>query len=385
MIEAATVKSLANTIKALGDSVISLYVRIEPKQVNQLPKSFILKTRDALRDADVPKNLRDKVFRHINEINPQKRTFVLFVSADTGEKYVHYSFNVDLPINLTPYNAFASIGKPNILPLLAILDKCRKYGVVLVSKKSWRYFEADINEIEERKEVFASIDYQDWRNYSEAKTKIPGIPSRGGAGKDIFDRRLKERIYKFYKVVAREMEKKKNDDIRGIVIIGDVQETHDFVAALKKQFQEKIIRTLQPFAINGNGLQDLFNYVRPVLAENIRERQIDNMAHIRENGISGLENVLIEMQQGKINTFVLPCSVDIIDSQVYFNQNMNYFTTSENQIKKLYPNEYLKCSTLGLLLPDILSEYNTNIEFVENELAEELVNDFGGVGALPRW
>jgi peptide chain release factor subunit 1 len=181
---------LLESFDAAGARVLSVYLNLDPAR--QLRGSFRIAFEDLVRQTreglDKPgrEALRSEVSRvqtWLNGHKPQGKGVAVFSCASPTLWQVH-----ELPVVVEDHLVFES--KPDIAPLLELLDEHERYAVALVDKAHARLFTVFLGAVEE---------------HDEFEDAIPGKHRQGGMSDANFQRHHDAHVHWHLKNVARRL------------------------------------------------------------------------------------------------------------------------------------------------------------------------------------
>lgn len=358
--------------------VLSLYLDVNPAKPENAGKAYVLRAKDAMKSLSVPEAVVKGVLERIKHDAPQAKTRVLFAAGDWIRVY-------DLQLELPMVEGLeAHYGEPYLTPILYALDESERYGVVFIDQEKWRFFEIYLGEIEELTGAFRAVNPDEWRRLSQdglGRRYNQGV-SRAGADMDRYQRRMEAWSYRFFKHMAEQLEANvERHGIHKVVLMGPKTDIDTFVPLLPKSLRERIATMLSslptPLSSQGEVLKLVENAL--LLAEREREKKL--LGELAEKGISGLDQVLAALQEGKLHLLVAPWK---LDQKVY--RSPDGYVSAALEPAQLRsggttPEEVL----LKHVLPELAAAFATRIEFVQGEAADRLQKDFGGLAGLTRW
>jgi peptide subunit release factor 1 (eRF1) len=279
--------------------------------------------------------------------------------------------------------ALAHYGEPFLLPLVYALDEYERYGVVYVDQERWRVFEVFLGEIAEVKDAFLALDTEAWRRLSldapGRRFNLGGI-ARGGAGQDLFAKRLAAWEERFYKALAHELVRHVEE--RGftrLLLMGPEEHTKLFLGYLPKRLKEKVVAELPSLPHPGASPGEVLKRLEPVLEEVERQAEVRLLEELEEaypKAAFGPE-VLARVQEGRVELWVLPWH---LEKEVYACDGL--YLAEEAQALAYCQNPEKK--PLAVVLPELAAGYAAQLEFVRGE-AEKRLLERGGMAALLRW
>jgi len=296
---------------------------------------------------------------------------------------VHTAFLDEKESRLLTDGALAHYGEPFLLPLVYALDEYERYGVVYLDQEKWRVFEIFLGEIAEVKDAFLALDTEAWRRLSldapGRRFNLGGI-ARGGAGQDLFAKRLAAWEERFYKALAHELVRHVEE--RGftrLLLMGPEEHTKLFLGYLPKRLKEKVVAELPSLPHPGASPGEVLKRLEPVLEEVERQAEVRLLEELEEaypKAAFGPE-VLARVQEGRVELWVLPWH---LERELYACDGL--YLAEEAQALAYCQNPEKK--PLAVVLPELAAGYAARVEFVRGE-AERRLLERGGMAALLRW
>ncbi|SDF26665.1 Peptide chain release factor 1 (eRF1) [Thermus arciformis] len=394
MIGKEEIRRIRESIGAKEGPVLSLYLDVNPAKPENAGKAYALRAKDAMKALGVPGDLSERVLEVLKNQVLEARTAVFFAGEGLFEVLL---LQVELPLVHSVKTAFldekagrylvdgvlAHWGEPFLLPLVYALDEYERYGVVYVDRERWRVFEVFLGEIAEVHDAFLALDTEAWRRLSldapGRRFNLGGI-ARGGAGQDLFAKRLEAWEERFYKALAHDLERLWTE--RGftrLVLMGPEEHTKLFLGHLPKRLRERVAAELPSLPNPGASPGEVLKRLEPVLEEVERREEVRLLERLEEaypKAVFGPET-LARLQEGRVELWVLPWS---LEGSVYACEGL-YFA-DEAQALGLCERPELK--PLAVVAPELASGYAAKLEFVRGE-AERRLLERGGMAALLRW
>jgi peptide subunit release factor 1 (eRF1) len=394
MIGKEEVQRIKESLKDLKTPALSLYLDINPAKPDNAGRAYALRAKDAMKALAVPEALAGKVLELLQHEVIQAKTLALFADQERLELF---PLQVELPLvravktafvdektsRLLTDGALAHYGEPFLLPLVYALDEYERYGVVYVDQERWRVFEVFLGEIAEVKDAFLALDTEAWRRLSldapGRRFNLSGI-SRGGAGQDLFAKRLAAWEERFYKALAHELVRHVEE--RGftrLLLMGPEEHIKLFLGYLPKRLKEKVVAELPSLPHPGASPGEVLKRLEPVLEEVERQAEVRLLEELEDaypKAAFGPE-VLARVQEGRVELWVLPWH---LEKELYACDGL--YLAEEAQALAYCQNPEKK--PLAVVLPELAAGYAAKLEFVRGE-AERRLLERGGMAALLRW
>lgn len=379
--------ALLERIEPHASPVLSLYLDVNPATHDNSVTAFSLRAAEAMRalglDAGYTRQVTDRLKQRF--ARAEGRTLAIFAGEDLGELFDAYFLQTELPFLAAEDGALAHWGRSLVAPLLFALDQRERYAVIYVAADRVRVFEAFLGQIDEMVDYARNVDTDDWVPYREAR-RSPGVgigvAARGGADVDTFQDRMEEATARLYRSlipeVARRMEEERNDRI---ILVGQPGAVSAFRGLMGGGLQERVVGTLPPPANPGAAAHEWLPLVQELIDTTEAEHELALLNRVREEGVWGLQETLTLLQDHRLHTLVVPWA----ELQYVYRAEGGRVAVSAEEARVLSPGEEVSEVRLMEVLPELVRESATALEFAEGE-AEELLNgEFGGMAGLKRW
>lgn len=361
--------------------VLSLYADLDPAKPENSGKAYLLRAKQTLKALGVQESYAKKALECLDHALPFKKTRALFVSE---ELFSYFDFQVDLPIvNLEHGRLEARLGKPYTLPLSLALEKYKRYGVIVLSQERWRFLEAYMMEIEEIQEAFLTIHREDWCRYTEAKPPaMIGRSGRGGAGKDLFDRRMLMWLIRFYKQAATLLERTLQErGIERLALVGTHEDIALFESYLPKGLQQRVLFRSTSLSNLEATPGEILHVIQGDIVSIERKEEAALLEKIREEGVWGFEKTLDALQKGRIYLLAVPWK---LSKEVFVCKDSRLALPTLEIAEQSCPGDILKEDIKDIVV-ELAQSYGASIELLQGEPNESLMKEFGGLAGLKRW
>jgi len=359
-------------------SVVSLYLDINPARSENAGKATVLRVRDALEELRVPKPISARVLQKLQEL-PKGRTQIVIAGEGLMESW---SLQAELPLI---GGIEVRWGELYLAPLLYALDEFERFGVVSISADKARLFEVFMGEVEELPGAFQVIDPANWKQFStdsvgRGYTAGGRMRAAGGADIDHFNHRLEAWSQRFFKRMAHELEEW--TEVRGLtrlILIGNKREVEAFAHALPRSLYERIIDKQGgsiPRITPGSVLKKVSAGIEAY--EYRREHEL--VKKVLEGGVSGLDQVLRLLQQGRLQLVLAPWQAN----QTVYRGPDGEVVCDLELAQQQFPGQAIQAMSLKEVLPELGFAQGTRVAFVRGE-AETWLIRLGGMGGLERY
>jgi hypothetical protein len=381
-------RALREQVEPHPAPVLSLYLDVNPANPANTQKAFVLRAREALRELDLDKAYIGRITTRLSQdfVIPEGRTLAIFAGEDPDAFFNHYYLQTDLPLLDLSDGALAHWGKPFVAPLLFALDQLERYAARYVSEDRARLFEVFLGQIEELQDFVRIVDTDEWRPYREARrsplTAGGNVAARGGADTDRFEDRMEEATARLYRSLLPHFERTvREEEIDRIILIGLDEAVSTFEGLLKPEFAKMVVARLAPPANPSGGAHEWLPLVSDVIGKVESEHEMALLDRIRETGVWGVQETLTMLQEHRLSTLVIPWKVDL---NVYASESGRIAATLA-EAEVMSPGEEFRLVPLLEVLPRVVADSSTVLEFVENEVEVRLTEEFGGMAGVKRW
>lgn len=362
------------SVESTNKPFISIYLNAEPnehgrdnfdiflkKQLSEHQSNFEEESEErASFDRDI-----EKINKYVQKIKPSANGVAIF--ACSGENDYFKTFEFDVPFEK---NQFVVKDKPFVYPLARMVDQNPEFAVVLADSNMAKIY------LMQRGKVLNNEEIEN-EKYSRSEA--------GGWSQMRFQRHIDEMRKQHAKEVVEELEKiVREEDVRQIVLAGnkDVvipllnEEMNDFL-------NERIVGTVR-MEIDAAESQ-IIDEATTAIKQNDTLRDKEKIDHLKEEnydegkGVTGIAKTLEALANGQVQELYLTAKFDELE----YNEN------EVREILKAYaPGEDGKTpnsKNSQEIADDMISralESAERIRFIEDE---NLLEEFGGVGALLRY
>ncbi|GIV59861.1 hypothetical protein GQ464_004035 [Rhodocaloribacter litoris] len=379
---------LAAQLETLDAPVLSLYLDVNPAHADNLAEGYRIRAENAMKAAGVPRALIDEVVARFQVDPPHRhgRTLVLFATEDPGVFFETHYLQVDLPLVSEMERVVARWGVPYVAPLLLARDEYERYAVVYMDRARWRYFDVHMGEIEEVKEAFLAVDTTAWRRLTEPAAGSPAVPAVG-TGHDLYEDRVEAWVHRFYKDAAGLLEKAMA--ARGaerLILCGPEERRVAFEEVLPKAVREKVVARLAGLPYPDAAPAQVLAHIEDAVEEAERAGEMALLGRIREHGVWGLGNVLPALQEGRLQTVVVPWSPRVLFETVYRCSETGLVVSDEaTAVRTCAAGTAPEHVRLDEVLPGLALRHGSRLEFVRGEAERLLTEEMGGIAGLRRW
>jgi peptide subunit release factor 1 (eRF1) len=388
MIAPQVAMEVKKRLEGIEAPMLSLYLDVNPANPENERRGFIIRAKDAMREAGIPKELSHSVEDQLSrsETKPQGRTLVLFLSEDESTVSESFHLQTELPLTGAVPGAIARWGKPYFTPLLLAMSYQHRYGIVHITSRSWRFFETYLGEIEEGRDAFRQLDITEWRELSEGAVGQPDVPARGGQGKEKFERRLQEQTHRLYNQAATSLEAElQTRNLDRLILLGTHEQVAQFSNNLPKHLAHLVVGTGRHVDSADPSVDRILSAAEPAIQAHESEEAESLLHEIAERGVSGREAVIDALGSGRLHILALPWDSPNLDEQLYRCTVDGAVHATKKLAAKNCPDAAPEPVRFGDVLPDLVTEQGTNVRFLTGEYRQALIDSYGGLAGLPRW
>ena len=112
-----------------------------------------------------------------------------------------------------------------------------------------------------------------------------------------------------------------------------------------------------------------------------RAEEAKLLERVREEGVWGVEQVLEDLQLGRVYVLVMPWRPE---GEVWVCPDTGYASLDEAKVQAVCPEEP-RHADLAATLVDLAGLFGARVEFARGDNADRLKKEFGGLAGLKRW
>jgi hypothetical protein len=270
-------------------------------------------------------------------------------------------------------------GTPALAQLLWLLDEHKRYGVVVPGRKRARFFLYWLGEVRE-------LEEKEFRLEPSKKKEMGPVSRLGvrlsrGTNRDVFehhvaaeyahyDRQIAERIGRW--VAAEQLE--------SVFLVG----LAEMVKAIRKEVAPTLIEKIVLIEedLGWVSRTELLDRIEPAIVSHKRKCEmasVDAMLADPRNVVLGVDEALVQLQQGKIRGVVI---IKGLNGSLQQCMNCSW---ADRTADPICPACGGKRENVALrdVLPELVRRYNASLEIVSGDAARKL-QESGGMGAWLR-
>jgi hypothetical protein len=323
------------------------------------------------RDAKAFERQANRVRRFLEQRHPAEKALVIFAGAKAWKV---------IPLE-APVIHELRWGKPNIAPLLPLLNGHRRYCAVVMDHFAARYFQYEHGELISLGTKEFEIDASQWKRKEQCRVATERVQNSRGPVRDLYEHRVEAQYKRLCHQVAGEAAALcKTKELSGLFLVGPdrlIQTVREkippFLAASTVVVQENLGRSSP---------KELQCRLEPLLDDYEQEQQLSAVKLLRASDQTARTNpdeVLAQLQNGRIRTLVVARDLQLSLRRC---PKCGFATRAADRT-------CADCGavrqeiTLGELLAQVLATDNVKIEFVNGGAARLLLRT-GGLGGWLR-
>lgn len=386
MIGTERIRALQTDIAPHPAPVLSLYLDVDPSRPENARKAYALRARAAMEGLGLSKHYTRELVGRLRRDHgiPDARTLVVFAGDDLDRFFETYAIRPEIPLVEARSGVVARWGEPYVAPLLLAVHEHQRYLALLLGSEHVRSFELYLGELEERDAFVQPLDSSGWRPLQEHSTGMPGVPARGGSGKDLFEKRVADWRRRFHLDVAREVDAALGSlgaDTR-LILMGLEPEVNAFESALPAALQALVVARLPAPPNPAAPATEL----GPLLAAAIERVEAEAGAalldRIQERGVWGFGPTLEAVEEGRVHLLAVPWRMS---ATVLRCGRAGRVAASREEIERLCPGETAHEGLLADVLPALVERHGMRLAVMKGANETRLLEAFDGLAGLTRW
>lgn len=386
MIDTERIRALGATIATHPSPILSLYLNVNPSRPENARKAYALRARAAMDALGVPKRASRRLAQRVSQDRgiPAARTLVVFAGTGKSDFFESYALRPELPLVEAGGGVVARWGEPYLAPLLLAAEESQRYLTLLLASHRVRIFQVVQDEAAELDAFVQPLDASDWRPLREHATGMPGVPARGGSGKDLFEKRVADWHRRFHNDVARHLE----EVLAGLggetrlILMGQPQEIAPFETALPPALQALVVERLPAPPNPDAPVSELEPQLAAATLRIETAAGSDLLDRIREGGVWGFGPTLEAVEEGRVRVLAVPWHMD---ARVFRCRNSGRITATTDAAEQLCPGDAPDETALADVLPTLTSRHAIKLAVLHGDNETRLTRDFDGLAGLTRW
>ena len=386
MIDTDRIHALQTQVATHPAPVLSLYLNVNPARPENARKAYALRARAAMERLGVDKHTARQIVTRLRQDHgmPDARTLVVFAGDEPRAFFESYAIRPEIALVEAGDGVVARWGEPYVAPLLLTVQEHRRYLVVLLASDHVRLFELYLDEVAELDGLVQPLDDSGWRPMREHATGMPGVPARGGSGKDLYDKRVADWRRRFHLDVVRHLDRTL-DALGGdprLLLMGQGPEVSAFEGVLPPTLQARVVDRLAapPNAdAPASELEPLF-FAALQTVEQGAERAL--LERIQEKGVWGFGSTLEAVREGRIHLLAVPWRMRATVFHVGGGESV---APSRAEAARHAPDQPVLETPLADVLPALLARHNMQLAVMHGDNEARLFESFDGLAGLARW
>jgi hypothetical protein len=386
MIGTDRIRALQTEVATHPAPVLSLYLDVNPARPENARKAYALRARAAMERLGLDKLYTREIVARLRQDHgmPDARTLVVFAGDEPGEFFESYAIRPEIALVEANEGVVARWGEPYVAPLLLTVQEQRRYLALLLTTDRVRLFELYLDEVVELDALVQPLDDSDWRPLREHSTGAPGVPARGGSGKDLYDKRVADWRRRFHLEAARHLER--TVEMLGggtrLILMGQGPEVNAFEGILPGALQELVVGRLAAPANADATAAELGPQFATALETIENAAEIAVLDRIQEKGVWGFDTTLDAVDEGRIYLLAVPWRMR---ARVFQCGEGDRVTASRSEASRRYPGETIHETALADVLPALIARQNLQLAVMHGDNETRLEEAFGGLAGLARW
>ena len=285
--------ALKERVTGFPRPLLSAYLSVNPAHPENQAKAYVIRLKDALKETGTPKELQRRVLAYVDGEQPRARTLAVFATRD--EIFDIYRLRVELPERVR-------WGEPYVAPLILALQQYEPYGVILLDAQRARLFVSVFGEMEEELDAENIFTTLGWREVTISPSTA--APS-GGAARDVFEHRIEAQTLRFYRgLVETVRDLVERFGLVRLILAGPEERTSTFARTLPRQVADLVAATV-PLPL-GASEREVMQRVSAAEEQAQNRRQQSLLVEAREHGVSGLNETIGSLQEGRVHLLLVP-------------------------------------------------------------------------------
>lgn len=301
---------------------------------------------------------------------PQRCRGVVIFAGSNSWKVVQLQVEVEDEIHW---------GRPVMAQLLWLLEEHKSCGIVVLGRKRVRFFIYRLGEVRE-------LDEKAFRLEPSKKKEMgpvarPGVRLSRGTNRDVFERHLTAEYAHYHQQIADRIERWcAAGKLESVFLVG----LAEMVNAIRKEIRSSLIHKIVLIEEDLGWVSptDLLERVGPIVLEHNRKLEmasVDALLSETRNAVLGVDEALVQLQQGKIRSIVVTKALNGILQQCV---NCTWVDRTSDPVCPSCRGGRISVE-LRDVLPELVRRHNASLEVVSGDAACKL-QEVGGIGAWLR-
>jgi hypothetical protein len=302
-------QDLRKLLASTETAVLSLYLHTDPAaQENQAATpAWSIDLKNALKEVEktvaadqLPRwqAIRERVEGFFEDYTPKGKGLALFYNSDLNLIY-------ELPV---PLKNHASFGKPDVAPLVRVIDEYEPYLIVMIDREKAGLLAAYLGSVEYQEQMTAELHMSDWHEMKLASSPASVGYTKSGHSRDRFAARVDEQIEHFYRDVARRAsDLREKYHAERVILVGSMEAAHALKESMSGENVIDIVPVpmwLSPGEVLAKVLPLALDYERQ--QESTLLDSVINLAKSGGRGALGYDDVIDAFTKQAVELFIVP-------------------------------------------------------------------------------
>ncbi len=378
------IQSLSEVLEPYGDSVISLYLDVNPASVDNQRKAWVLRARAAMEALGLPNGSARRIAERLRgQVFPEARTLAVFAHPEDDELFHTVPIEQSLRSVTGHDGVLARFGEPFLAPIRLHALRRRPSLVLQIVGDRIRPFVVGPGSIVELQKLQQDWDETFWRTDQGTGSTKPGETQRGGSPKDAYEERTENWIARLYKRVAADLRRlAERHGASRVILSGTAPDVAAFEAELEPAaaalVKGRIPLPANPEASAGSLHAQFLAAVR----EAEEAEAAEDLQRAEESGVVGADATLEAVNENRVHLLIVP---DVPYQEVWRCPDTGrVFATRERAAAECL-GAGPKALPLADALPQLAETYGMDLRFVSGEPDRRLREELGGLAGLLRW
>ncbi|MCS7214753.1 MAG: hypothetical protein RMI30_05585 [Thermodesulfovibrio sp.] len=353
--------------------VLSLFLNVSPQ--DRKKQAYISKFKNLVKTLkeDIQDRCKEDISKIESFLQSERESFkksVVVYSCIPKDLWIRYDLNLELKDSLvadtTPYTS----------PLFDLLDSYQKYGVLLVDKRTARFFLVFLGDIEE----YGMVMHED----------VPGKHKKGGwfaLAEKRYERHIDYHVKGHLKdIVDRFDGFLKDKNIRRLIVAGPDETVSELMSILSDEIKLKIIGKVN--IEKHASKEEILEKVVPIIEKYEKTKEKETVSELitrslkNNNAVIGIDDVLKYLRERRVRKLI---TVKNLIFEGFICQGCGFATTQKVDCCKECGDCVMKSDNLIEKTIEMALEQSAEVEVIKDERDRERLIQYGGIGAFLRF
>jgi hypothetical protein len=373
--------SVIQSLPALAGPVLTAYLDTDQaKQINRgLKPGYLIRLKSHAKSIgqtvspDEQELFRKQLQRtesYLQSRPPRCRGVVIFAGSDSW-KFVPLQVEVEDEIHW---------GTPALAQLLWLLDEHKRYWIVVPGRKRVQFFLYWLGEVRELGEKEFRLEPSKKKEMGPV-SRPAGVRLSRGTNRDVFEHHLDAEYAHYDKQIAERIERWfAAEQLESVFLVGLAEMLKAIRKEIAPTFFEKIVLIEED--LGWVSRSELLERIEPVIISHKRKCEmaaVEAMLGDSRNVVMGVDEILVQLQQGKTRSVVV---VKGLDESLQQCLNCSWADRTSDPACPACGGKR-KNVALRDVLPELVRRHKASLEIVSGEGAGKL-QESGGMGAWLR-